>query len=59
MMEEVKKVRRPFNPIRGTIWLPGDLTDLNEIEWDQEPAQQAGFPPVLGAEAGRTPVGTK
>jgi hypothetical protein len=30
-------MRTACNPIRGTIWLPADVADLNQIDWAPPP----------------------
>jgi hypothetical protein len=47
------KVHRPFNPIRGTIWLPAEIR-LNEIDWSPLPeARPRAHEPLFAPEEGR------
>ena len=35
------KRRRPYNPIKGTIYLPPDVADLAHIQWVVPPSAEA------------------
>ena len=45
---------RQRNPIRGTMHLPQDVANLDEIDWSPlpEPAHKPGFPPECAPETG-------
>jgi len=36
--------RKTLNPVRGTMWLPHDVADLNEIDW--VPLPESAYKPA-------------
>lgn len=36
-MSKQRRRRFPYNPIKGTIALPADVSDLGQIDWYQPP----------------------
>jgi hypothetical protein len=51
----MSKHKRGWNPVRGTLWLPADVADLNEIDFEPlpEPAQDRTQTPLFAPEEGR------